>query len=119
MNHEGSALVLTGHASMRIAQRHLSGDDVAYVLANGTRVRRTGVTFVFLRARDIPSTHQRTRSAKLEGTVVMLARDGDIMTVYRSSDKRRGLRAIQKKTKYRRPSQPGQREVTFGNHLAA
>ena len=95
-------LAFTAHASLRLAQRNLRQADVSYVLTYGSRLRRTGVTFVYLRRHDIPRIHLQTRWAKLEGTVVILSQDGDLITVYRSIDKRFGYQAIRKKEKYRR-----------------
>ena len=95
--------ILTSHARLRRAQRHFSLDDIGYVLAHGEHLLRTGVTFVYLRRRDIPAQHQGTRWAKLEGTCVILGQGGGIVTVYRSANPRTGYREIRKKSKYRLP----------------
>lgn len=83
---DNQTLDLTGHASLRLAQLNLGAEDVAYVLRHGTRVHRTGVTFWYLRRRDIPVPHQRTTLARLEGMVVMKSHDGAVINVYRSAD---------------------------------
>lgn len=97
----GNALAMTGHAGWRLAQRNIRPGDVEYVLTYGSRIHRTGATFVYLRRCDIPVSHRRTRWAKLEGTVAVVGRDGIVITVYRSRDKRAGYQAICAKARYR------------------
>jgi hypothetical protein len=87
------------HAHTRAARRNLVPDAVEYVLTNGRQVQRTGVTFYFLGWRDMPGADQRASwASRLEGTVVLVAPNGEVVTVYRN---RRALRAILKKMKYR------------------
>jgi hypothetical protein len=87
------------HARLRCAQRNLRPERLAYVLRHGTRIRRTGVTFVVLRRRDIPVADRRCDAyAKLEGTVLLLGRNDRLVTAYRN---RGALRAIRKKQKGR------------------
>jgi hypothetical protein len=73
---------------------------VDYVLTHGRRIQRTGVTFYFLGRRDMPEVDQSASwASRLEGTVVLLAPDGEVVTVYRN---RHALRTIARKMKYRR-----------------
>ena len=94
-------LFLTAHALARAAQRNVAPDAVDYVLTHGRRIQRTGVTFYFLGKRDMPPADRcASWATRLEGTIVVLAPDGEVITVYRN---RRGTRAIQRKLKYRLP----------------
>lgn len=86
------------HARCRAARRNVA-DAIDYVLAYGRAIHRTGVTFYFLGRRDIPRMDRRASwVARLEGTVVLVAETGEIITVYRN---RNALRLIQRKAKYR------------------
>jgi hypothetical protein len=92
-------LRLTRHARRRAARRNVLPDAVAYALAYGRAIQRTGVTFYFLGARDIPAEDRRAnRFSRLVGTVVLVAPDGEVVTVYRN---RQALRTILKKSKCR------------------
>lgn len=94
-------LSLTAHALARAARRNVAPDAVDYVLTYGRRIQRTGVTFYFLGKRDMPPADQCAGwASRLEGTIVVVAPDGNVITVYRN---RRGVRAIQRKLKYRLP----------------
>lgn len=88
------------HAALRQRQRGLRDAALDYVLAHGTYVHRTGVTFVVLRQRDIPVADRHTdRWTRLVGTVVIVGEHGCIITAYRN---RHALGDIRRKTKYRR-----------------
>jgi hypothetical protein len=90
---------LTRHARRRGARRNVAADAVEYVLAHGRMVRRTGVMFYFLGRRDIPACDRcASWATRLEGVIVVIAPDGGVITVYRN---RHGLRAIERKMKYR------------------
>lgn len=90
---------LTRHARRRGARRNVAPDAVEYVLAHGRMVRRTGVMFYFLGRRDIPACDRcASWATRLEGVIVVVAPDGGVITVYRN---RQGLRAIERKMKYR------------------
>ena len=92
-------LSLTDHARRRGARRNVEPDAVEYVVAHGRRIQRTGVTFFFLGRRDVPPADRcMSWASRLEGTIVLLAPDGAVITVYRNQ---RGLRAILRKVKYR------------------
>lgn len=92
-------VTLSEHASLRLAQRHLTLRHLAYVLAYGTEVSRTGAVFHILRRRDIdPADRQCDDIAKLEGVAVVM-QDGCLITVYRN---RRSYGNVQKKPKHSR-----------------
>jgi hypothetical protein len=94
-------LSLSIHARRRGARRNVEPDAVDYVLAHGRMIQRTGVTFFFLGRRDVPSADRcMSWASRLEGTIVLLAPDGAVITVYRN---RHGLPAILRKLKYRLP----------------
>ena len=86
------------HAARRAARRNLMPDEVEYALTYGRQIHRTGITFYFLGRSDIPPADRRASwASRLEGTVVLLANDGQVITVYRH---RQALRKIQRKQKY-------------------
>ncbi len=90
---------LSNHARRRCAQRNIDGDVVELVRQHGRKVHRTGVVFYFLGRRDIPADLQREDGfAKLEGTVLLVSPEGELITAYRN---RSALRKIQKKAKHR------------------
>ncbi len=96
----------TQHATLRMAQRHLSDDEVQYVMLYGVQVRSVGILHCYLRRKDIPNADMRfSQYSRLEGTVVLLdAATGErVITVYRNRSKS-ALKAIRCKAKYdRRP----------------
>jgi hypothetical protein len=109
-------LPFTKHARKRGARRNIAPDAVEYVVAHGRKIQRTGVTFFFLGRRDIPPDDRRASwASRLEGTIVLLTSDDDVITVYRN---RRGLRAIQRKMKYRIATLGCQQEVTGAAQLS-
>lgn len=93
------------HARLRTAQRNLAPDQVRYVMTYGQRVHRAGALIYFLRRRDIPEWDQSAdRWARLEGTAVILTKDGRrLITAWRN--RRDGLKQIRRKAKYRRATQ--------------
>lgn len=85
-----------------MAQRHLSVNEVKYVMLHGTRYRSAGVLHCYLRKKDIPQCDRRnSKYSRLEGTVVLLdSYSGEaIITVYRNRSKN-ALKTIRRKTKY-------------------
>lgn len=92
--------VPSNHAQRRMAQRNVSMDNIYFVLKNGQWFHRDGVIFVFLGSRDIGKSQlMKQEYARLEGTVVVLSRDGSrIITVYRN--RQQGLRKIKQKEIY-------------------
>jgi hypothetical protein len=93
------SLSLSRHAQARAARRNVVFDAVDYVLAHGRMVQRTGATFYFLGKRDIPVSDRRAaETARLAGTVVLVASTGEVITVYRNQ---RALPVIRRKLKYR------------------
>lgn len=91
----------TTHARKRASRRNVERDAAEYVLTHGRMIQRTGVTFYFLGWRDIPPADRRASwAARLEGTTVLVAPDGEVITVYRN---RSALRPIMRKLKYRLP----------------
>ena len=88
----------THHARRRGARRNVAPDAVEYVLAHGRMLQRTGVMFFFLGRRDIPPCDRcASWAARLEGVIVVVGSNGDIITVYRN---RQGLHHIARKMKY-------------------
>jgi hypothetical protein len=99
---QGSAsgfVSFTWHARKRSARRNVAPDAVEYVLAYGRMIQRTGVTFYFLGRRDIPPCDRcASWASRLEGAILIVAPDGEVITLYRN---RHGLRPIARKMKYR------------------
>jgi hypothetical protein len=94
------------HARRRAARRNLLPDAVDCVLTHGRCLYRTGVTFYLLARRDLPPADRRASwAARLEGTVILVAPDGEVITVYRN---RRAPPTIRRKMKYQlaRPEAP-------------
>lgn len=103
-----SVASFTWHARRRGARRNVAPDAVDYVLAHGRMIQRTGVRFFFLGWRDIPPCDRRASwASRLEGSIVIVASDGAVITIYRN---RRGLRTIARKMKY---------QLDGRNHAAA
>lgn len=92
---------LSRHAIKRLSQRNIHMVDVSFVLQFGIQVHNGGALFVFLGSKNIPTEFQADdRIAKLEGTTLVMSRDGCLITAYRNKN---ALREIRKKNKsYRR-----------------
>lgn len=86
---------MTRHGMQRASQRGLSEDELAFVLFFGRTIYRTGIKFVFLGQRDIPSRHRRTHGY-LAGATALVSSDGTVLTVYKNAD---AIRTIKKKSK--------------------
>ncbi|HEX6796708.1 MAG TPA: hypothetical protein VF116_03215 [Ktedonobacterales bacterium] len=97
------------HAARRAARRNIRRDGAAYVVAYGRLYHRTGARFFFLGARDLPFEDRRDAwAARLVGTVVVMAPDGEVITTYRNC---RAPRRIARKMKYRLFDEPFRRDV--------
>ena len=98
-----TALLLPHHAERRTARRNIPPEALECVLTYGRRFQRTGVTFYFLGRRDVPAPDRQVSwVTQLEGTVVIMSSEGEILTVYRH---RKALPMIRRKMKYRLPLQ--------------
>jgi hypothetical protein len=88
---------VTDHARLRMEQRNLSAEDIAFILQHGSCLHRAGAIFYFLRRCDIPDDKQALdKYARLEGgTVVTSTHAPVIVTIYRN--RRQGLRNIKRK----------------------
>ena len=98
--------IQTEHALLRMAQRHVSSDEVRYVMLHGVQYRSAGVLHCYLRRKDIPESDRRhSQFSRLEGTTVLLdSHSGaQVITVYRNRSKN-ALKAIRRKAKYDRCS---------------
>lgn len=84
---------LTIHATYRAEHYNLSVDDIAYCLQHASVVHKLGDCFRILRGRDIPQPDQGIdECTRLDGTVLVVAQDGWIKTVYRNSKATRKIR---------------------------
>ena len=97
---ELTTAVLSRHANQRAGQRTFNGAEIAYVLQNGRIVRRTGICFCFLAARDVPRADRRLAWVeRLVGTTVLLnASQECIITLYKNKT---ALHEIKRKPKNR------------------
>lgn len=96
-----SAIRLTAHAELRLAQRNLSIDEIGYVLLYGQTWHKAGAVIKYLRRKDIPGTDQADqRRQRLIGATVVLTADGErvVLTAYRN--RRCGLKKIKTKPEY-------------------
>ena len=94
----------TAHAVLRMAQRHVSSDEVQYVMLHGTKYHSAGVLHCYLRRKDIPECDLRfSQFSRLEGTTILLDPDSGktVITVYRNRSKN-ALKAIRRKAKYQK-----------------
>ena len=96
----GRVLSFSGHAAARMAQRHLTAEEIEYVVRYGRKVHVAGVVCCFLGRKDIPRDDAgRGKYDRLEGTTVLL--DGKqaetVVTVYRN---REAFKKMQHKQKY-------------------
>lgn len=91
---------LSEHVQKRMAQRSLSIDDLAYVIAHGQRFHQAGALIYYLRRCDVPWYDQADDDCTgLVGTAVIVSRDGgQVITAWRNQ--RCGLRRIRRKPKY-------------------
>jgi hypothetical protein len=92
----------TEHAVLRMAQRHLSYDEVQYVVRHGKQYYCAGILHFYLGTKDIPAADRRfSRYSRLEGTAVLLDSRGgtEIITVYRNRRKD-AQKVIRRKAKY-------------------
>jgi hypothetical protein len=93
-------LVYSVHALQRAAQRNLNGEDLDYVYRHGSRFRKTGITYRFLRKRDIPPDDLRdSRRTRLEGAGLLISPNNVVITVVRNEAY---LRQLRRKSKQRR-----------------
>lgn len=107
-----TSAVCSLHAERRTARRNITQEALEYVLTYGRRLQRTGVTFYFLGRRDVPpADRQASWATRLEGTVVLMSSEGEIITAYRH---RKALPTIRRKTKYRLDS-PGMKTIGRGD----
>jgi len=92
-----NTLVSSQHFLRRVIQRHLSSQDIAFVLQHGQVLYRTGIQFCFLGQKDIPQRLRRDpHTSRLAGVTVLLAHDGTLITAYKNPT---GLHKIKRKAK--------------------
>ncbi|MBI5567940.1 MAG: DUF4258 domain-containing protein, partial [Chloroflexi bacterium] len=93
-------LSFSWHAANRMAQRHLTPEEVAYVVRHGRKVHVAGVVCCFLGKKDLARDETgHGKFDRLEGTTVLL--DGKqattVVTVYRN---REAFKKMQHRQKY-------------------
>ncbi|MBI5564558.1 MAG: DUF4258 domain-containing protein [Chloroflexi bacterium] len=93
-------LSFSWHAAYRMAQRHLTAEEVEYVVRYGRKVHVAGVVCYFLGKKDLPRDDvSRGKFDRLAGTTVLLdgKRAETVVTVYRN---REAFKKMQHKLKY-------------------
>lgn len=75
---------ITKHAQQRLSQRAIDMDAVSIALNLGLKIEQNGATVHFLGRRQCPRGLSRDEADGLEGTTVVLGRDGNVVTVYRT-----------------------------------
>jgi len=100
----GQTAVLSCHASDRVNQRRFSQLEMAYVLEHGQLIRRTGICFYFLAAKNVLISDRRQAWVqRLVGTTMLVsAAEGEVavITMYRNK-KQNALHNIKCKAKHR------------------
>jgi hypothetical protein len=94
------ALSFSWHAANRMAQRHLTPEEVEYVVRYGRKVHVAGVVCYFLGKKDLARADaSHGQFDRLEGTTVLLdgKRAETVVTVYRN---REAFKKMQHKLKY-------------------
>ena len=87
---------LTSHAVKRASQRGINLWDMQMAHKYGKRMYRTGVMFIFLRRKDLPSSIYNC-SRKLDGiTLLVCPKEDTVITVYRN---KQALQQIKRKGK--------------------
>jgi hypothetical protein len=97
---EETVLSFSWHAVVRMVQRHLTAEEIEYVVRYGRKVHVAGVVCYFLGKKDIPPDDaSRGKYDRLEGTTVLLdgKRAETVVTVYRN---REAFKKMQHKLKY-------------------
>ena len=88
---------ITQHAQKRCAQRNIDEQALKIVLRYGRKLHRTGVIFYFLGWSDLPlELRKKDHFARLQGTTLLVSKEGELITAYRD---RTGWRKIRKKSK--------------------
>jgi hypothetical protein len=99
-NEYSAVPALTNHALNRMKQRRFSQLELNYVVEHGRLLRRTGICFYFLAAKDVPMMDRKFAWVqRLIGTTVLASADqAAVITLYKNQ---KALRDIRKKTKFR------------------
>jgi hypothetical protein len=92
MYHTRLRRLLTRHALRRMAQRSISQDAIRLAIQRGLCIEQDGATLYFLGRRHLPSDLPPAVASRLEGTAVVVERDGSVLTVYRAERIPRHLR---------------------------
>ena len=87
---------LTHHAILRTQQRGISQRDLTLALTHGMQVQQNGAAVFFLGRRHLPQGLSPAEADRLEGTTVVVARTGQVITTYRCQ---RVPRRIRKRTR--------------------
>jgi hypothetical protein len=97
-----SGLSFSWHAVTRMVQRHLTVDEIEYVVRYGRKVHVAGVVCYFLGKKDLARADaSHGQFDRLQGTTVLLdgKRAETVVTVYRN---REAFKKMQRKLKYNR-----------------
>lgn len=93
IEYTGEQTKLSHHARHRGAQSNLCDDDLDLVRRYGVLQHRTGACFYFVRKREVERYRStEPRLAKLHDIVMIVSRDGTVITVYRNRHAQRDIR---------------------------
>ena len=91
---------ITAHATQRMHQRAIPPVALDAVLRWGARIEQNGATAFFLGRRHLPAGLPPADAARLEGMVVVVDREGAVITVFRC----RHLPSVMRMRRHRRRS---------------
>jgi len=89
---ELNEVMFSNTAQRRMAQQGIRREAIKLALGCGQPIYRNGTILYFLGRRDLPDELTPTESSRFEGTAVVAARDGKIITVSRRGSVPRKLR---------------------------
>lgn len=96
-----NALLLTQHCMTRCAQRGVSERAIDLACTYGRLIYSTGAQFLFMGRQEVETACacgvERQDVERCRGLVVLLARDGSVITVYKND---RALEDIRRKKPY-------------------
>jgi hypothetical protein len=88
---------VTNHCLKRLAQRGFSYQHLLMAMEHGQMIFKQGLTFYVVTRRSLPDELDQKLCKKLDNMVVVVARDGSIMTCYKSKN---GIKHIHRKSNH-------------------
>jgi len=82
--HQSGSIRMTRHATERQLKRGIPDEQLHLAIDFGRRVHGSGVEVYFLGRKDIPPWIDHRMAWKIEGTVVVMSPEDDVITTYRN-----------------------------------